>query len=92
MKYLFIYPNKEQRETICVRLRKSDYKIINNYLEFVDDIKSYKILCCNEEALYYLKKYDKKFLQDSVLFRKECLNFYLKIIMLIYLLKKIILM
>ena len=78
MKYLFIYPNKEQRETICVRLRKSDYKIISNYLEFVDDIKSYKILCCNEEALYYLKKYDKKFLQDSVLFRKECLNFYLK--------------
>ena len=31
MKYLFIYPNKEQRETICVRLRKSDYKIIDEF-------------------------------------------------------------
>lgn len=78
MKYLFIYPNKEQRETISDRLKEYEYKIIVSHLEYVEHIENYKILCCNEEALYYIKKYDEKILDNLVFFNKECLNFYLK--------------
>lgn len=76
MKKVFIFPNKEQRKFIT----KSSI-IIDTPLSNVDFINSnsydYKVMCCNEEALYFFYK----FLNRNVIkqFSNDCLVLYDKV-------------
>lgn len=63
MKYLYIYPNKEQLECIN-KLKMQDVTIVDRNNAFCIDFNeikynydNYKIMCCNEEALYYFYKF-----------------------------------
>lgn len=79
MKKIFIYPNKNQINEIeklfldaIVITKENAFSI--NLSSINGKAKDYKIICCNEEALYYAKS----FISESVNmdFNKECLELY----------------
>jgi len=77
MNYLVIYPNKEQTNRILEKYRSESIRIIHEDDDsFIENIESFKILCCSESAIYYLNRYSDKHLDIG--FDKSCLEFYQK--------------
>ena len=77
MTNIFIYPNEEQLKQI-----KKEEIIISKQCQInLEDInknyKNYRVLCCNEEALYYFHKFMNNKIEKP--FSNECLSFYDKI-------------
>lgn len=75
MNYIFIYPNKKQLEEIQ-KIKETTIIIVKKNLQNIDfdsinkNYNNYKVLCCNEEALYCFYKFFNKKIKKS--FSDEC--------------------